>query len=99
MGPDSASSDLGEAQSPTARGGSPFPDVRIVDALVVAKRRDGSVRVERPSAVANLAQVAIEYGLTEAGVEEIAAGPVTPDVGLAVLVEHVQSREAVADQA
>jgi hypothetical protein len=79
-------------------------DVRIVDALVVAKDRDGRVRGQELADLDALADVAAEYGLADLGAGLIDAGDVDEighvlDVGtvaLALLIEHTWARETAA---
>lgn len=76
-------------------------DVRIVDAVVVVKDRDGRVRGEELVDVEELAPIAAEYGLGETrislvdaeDVEEVGEVLAPGSVGLAILVEHAWARE------
>jgi uncharacterized membrane protein len=76
-------------------------DVRIIDALVVVKERDGRVRDDELADLAPLAAVAAEYGLADLGTSLIDAADVDEigqvldagTVGLALLIEHTWARE------
>ncbi|GII22452.1 DUF6325 family protein [Planosporangium mesophilum] len=75
-------------------------DVRIVDALVVTKDRDGHVRGEELAAVAVLAELAAGYGFDEAGlidaadIDEVGQALDAGTAALALLVEHGWARGA-----
>jgi uncharacterized membrane protein len=77
-------------------------DVRIVDALVVTKDRDGRVRGEEFAAVALLAELAAGYGFGDAGaglidaadIDEVGQSLDAGTVALALLIEHGWARGA-----
>ncbi|MGC9669966.1 hypothetical protein ACNTMW_25915 [Planosporangium sp. 12N6] len=79
-------------------------DVRIVDALVVIKDRDGRVRAEELVDIPALADLAAGYPFTDpratlidaADVEEVGQALDAGGVALALLVEHAWARAAGA---
>ncbi|NJC72162.1 hypothetical protein HC031_20930 [Planosporangium thailandense] len=82
------------------RGG----DVRVVDALAVAKDRDGRVRSAELVDVPAVAGLGVERGFAEPGVclidaadvDEVGQALDAGTVALAVLVEHAWARQADA---
>jgi hypothetical protein len=76
-------------------------DVRIIDALVVVRRIGGAVQSAEVTEVAELVEVAADYGLADLGLSlidvadawEIARALPAGTTAIALLVEHVWARE------
>lgn len=77
-------------------------DVRVVDALVVSKDRDGAISAMELADVAELNQMAASYGLSAVDTDGLIAAEDAAEVGafidpdttaLALLIEHLWARD------